>query len=341
MAVINEFDLKSPVDSIRAIKRFESHLARFHNVRYAFATNSATSGLYLSGLSLGLKRGDRIITSPISWPQTYLPFAYLGCDFIIVDYMKEYPVVNPSEVEVLLKKEPQAKAVLVPILFGLAEGVKEISIICRKHRVVFIVDASQAFFSLIDDKPISFYADMLIVSFSNFKDYGYGEGGAILTNSISIIDKLHLLTSHPIRIHSDVSDLAVMVANLEGFNFNFRMHPATAIHLDNLIKSKKIVVQNSISKKIPGVLEPPKGIKKCANKEYLLLDLNSAAEQIAKYDSSELIRLVYPTLFDLYAKYNGKVFYWLDNTFTISSANDIKFAFYWKENLALIHKAVA
>jgi|GEM_PF-5596457 len=337
MAMKTAVDIKSPIDSISFIRRFEKRLAKFQKAKYAFSTNSATSGLYLSALSLGLKAGDKIITSPISWPQTYLPFCFLGCEFLVVDYMKKYPIINPSELELVLKNHPDAKAVLIPILFGIADGVKEISAVCRCFNVPLLIDASQAFFSLISKKPLGAYGDIVVFSFSNFKDYGYGEGGAIVTNNADIFDRLHLLTSHPIRIHSDVNDLEQMIDNLDGFNFNFRMHPSTAIKIIEVMKNPFNNSINLHTNKLK-ILKSPNNLSKCSNKDYWIIDRKMNRDSIENINNANINYLIYPFLVDLFRKRNGKMFFWLDNQFRVTTLSDLTNARYWKENLILIQK---
>ena len=91
--LIDNKDIKSVVKVLRSdlitqgpiVKEFEKKLAKFCNAKFAVALNSATAGLHIACLALGLKKGDYLWTSPISFVASANCGIYCGAKIDFVD----------------------------------------------------------------------------------------------------------------------------------------------------------------------------------------------------------------------------------------------------------------
>ena len=87
---IDDSDIKSVVDVLKSdfltqgpkVKEFETEFAKYTGAKYAVSVSNATAGLHVSVLSVGLKKGDRVITTPISFAATANCIRYCGASLV-------------------------------------------------------------------------------------------------------------------------------------------------------------------------------------------------------------------------------------------------------------------
>ena len=153
---INESDINSVIKVLESpfitqgpvVKDFEDAIASKVNSKYAVATNSATSSLHLACLALGLKEGDIIWTSPITFVASANCGLYCGAKVDFVDIEPTTGLISIIELE---KKLQIANAnnnlpkILIPVhLCGTSCEMKEISNLSHKYGFKIIEDASHA-----------------------------------------------------------------------------------------------------------------------------------------------------------------------------------------------------
>jgi dTDP-4-amino-4,6-dideoxygalactose transaminase len=123
---ISEKDIESVVEVLRSdfvtqgpiIEKFEDKIAEYCNARYAYACNSGTSALHIACLSLGLKEGDIVWTSPISFVASSNCALYCNAevDFVDID-SKTYNMSSDSLEEKLIeaKKKGKLPKIVIPV----------------------------------------------------------------------------------------------------------------------------------------------------------------------------------------------------------------------------------
>ena len=195
----SDFLTQGPVVSI-----FEKELASFAKSKYAVAVNSATSALHIACLSLGLKKGDILWTSPISFVASSNCALYCGAD---VDFVDIDPKTYNMSVLELEKKLIKAKRlnklpkIVIPVhLAGQSCDMEAIHALSKKFDFKIIEDASHAIGGKYKGRNIGncTYSDITIFSFHPVKIITTGEGGAILTNDELLYGKSQQLRSHGI-----------------------------------------------------------------------------------------------------------------------------------------------
>jgi len=184
---------------------FEEKIANFCASKFAVSTNSATSALHISCMSLGLKKGDIAWTSPISFVASANSALYCGANIDFVDIDPDTYNMCPLELEKKLKniknKKNLPKIVIVVHMGGLSCDMKKIFKLSKKYNFKIIEDASHALGAKYFDDNVGScrYSDVSVFSFHPVKIITTGEGGMITTNNKKISNKCKLLRTHGIN----------------------------------------------------------------------------------------------------------------------------------------------
>jgi UDP-4-amino-4,6-dideoxy-N-acetyl-beta-L-altrosamine transaminase len=209
---ISEEDVQAVVNVLRSdcltqgnvVPAFEKAVTEYCGSKYGVAVNSATSALHIACLALGVKEGDYVWTSPITFVASANCALYCGAkvDFVDID-----PHTFNMSVQALEEKLNEAKLkgllpkVVIPVaLCGQScdmEGIFELS---RKFGFKIIEDASHAIGGKYKGQAVGscFYSDITIFSFHPVKIITTCEGGMAVTNNIELYGKLQRLRSHGI-----------------------------------------------------------------------------------------------------------------------------------------------
>lgn len=231
---------------------FEKELELFCNARFALASINATSALHLACLSIGIKKGDTVWTSPISFVASANCVIYCGgeIDFVDID-PKTYNISIDSLKEKLIeakKKNTLPKAIIPVHLSGQSCEMEEISNLSKQYGFKIIEDASHAIGGEYKGEPVGSckYSDITVFSFHPVKIITTCEGGACLTNDKVLYEKMYNLRSHGI-----VRNQKDMVNQSHGswyyeqryLGFNYRLNDLQAALGLNQIKRLKIFIK--------------------------------------------------------------------------------------------------
>ncbi len=195
-------EIEEVVDSLKSgwittgpkVQQFESDFAKFVGAKHAVAVNSATSGLHLAYLALGLKPGEEAITTPLTFISTVSMLCSLGVKPVLADIDPNTLNIDPGEIEKKITKKTRA---IVPVHFaGLPCDLDRIKTIARKHRLKVIEDAAHAAGTEYKGGKIGALSDATVFSFHPIKNMTTGEGGMITTNDDKLAEKLALLRFH-------------------------------------------------------------------------------------------------------------------------------------------------
>jgi len=176
------------------IKEFENAVAKYCGVKYAVAVSSGTAALHAAYAVAGIKAGDEVITTPLSFAATSNAIIYCGGVPVFVDIQEDTLNINPKEIEKKITKKTKA---ITPVDFaGQPCDYDEILKIAKKYKLLIIEDAAHALGSEYKGKRIGSFADMTILSFHPVKTITTGEGGMVLTNNKDFYDKLKIFRHH-------------------------------------------------------------------------------------------------------------------------------------------------
>ena len=209
---INQQDIDSVLDVLKSdfltqgpqVPAFESALIEHTGASYALAVNSATSALHIACLALGLGQGDWLWTSPVTFVASANCGLYCGAKVDFVDIDPDTYNMCPKRLEEKLikaKAEGKLPKVVVPVhLCGQPCDMAAIGKLAKEYGFKLIEDASHAIGGRYQDQPIGNceYSDITVFSFHPVKIVTTAEGGAALTNSKELADKMTLTRSHGI-----------------------------------------------------------------------------------------------------------------------------------------------
>ncbi len=197
--------LKSPyLTQGPLITKFEKEVAKAVTAKEAIAVNSATSGLHLGCLALGLSKGDYLWTTPTTFVASANCGLYCGAHVDFVDINPLTGLMCIKELSCKLERASKNNTlpkVIVPVhLAGASCDMKEIFNLSRKYDFHIIEDASHALGGEYQNKPVGSceFSDITVFSLHPVKIITSGEGGMITTNKENIAKKLKMLRSHGI-----------------------------------------------------------------------------------------------------------------------------------------------
>jgi len=176
------------------IKEFENAVAKYCGVKYAVAVSSGTAALHAAYAVAGIKAGDEVITTPLSFAATSNAIIYCGGKPVFADIQEDTLNINPKEIKKKITKK--TKTIASVDFAGHPCDYDEILKIAKKYKLLIIEDAAHALGSEYKGKKIGSFADMTILSFHPVKTITTGEGGMILTNNKYFYDKLQVFRNH-------------------------------------------------------------------------------------------------------------------------------------------------
>ncbi|WP_435189546.1 DegT/DnrJ/EryC1/StrS family aminotransferase [Pseudothioglobus sp. nBUS_23] len=173
----------------------EKALGDFTGAKYALSCSSGTDSLLLSMLSIDLKPGDEVITSPFTFISTAEAISRLNAKPVFVDIEKDTFNIDSNKIESAITSK--TKAIIPVSLFGQPADLNVIELIANKYNLKVIVDGAQSFGSTLNKITDSNLGDLSITSFFPAKPLGcYGDGGAIFTNNVDYFEKIKMLRVH-------------------------------------------------------------------------------------------------------------------------------------------------
>lgn len=207
---IDEDDIKSVVDVLKyknltqgdEIEKFEQAIAKYVGSKFAIAMSSWTAGLHLANMALGIKEGDKVITSPITFVATSNSVIYCGAEPVFSDIDSNTVNISPKKLEETIKNNSNIKAIIPVHYGGLPSDMESISLIAKKYNLSIIEDAAHALGAKYPDGSMvgsCNFSDMTGFSFHPVKSIAAGEGGMITTNNEDLYRKLLRIRSHGIN----------------------------------------------------------------------------------------------------------------------------------------------
>jgi perosamine synthetase len=171
------------------VDEFEKKYADLIGVRRALATASGTTALETALHVLGVDAGDEVIVSPYTFIATYNVVFNQKALPVFADTDPETFTMNPHKIE---EKITERTTAILPVhILGLPADMNRINAIARKHHLVVIEDACQAWLAEYEGKKCGTLGDLGCFSFQNSKHIPSGEGGAVTGNDDKIMDLCH------------------------------------------------------------------------------------------------------------------------------------------------------
>jgi dTDP-4-amino-4,6-dideoxygalactose transaminase len=176
------------------VAEFEKQFRDYRGAKHAVAVNSCTAALHLSLLVAGLKPGDEVITTPMTFCATVNAIIHAGLKPVLADIDPTTQNIDPDQVE--SKITPRTRAILPVHFAGRPCDMAALVQIANKHGLKIIEDCAHAAEATFDGRPVGTFGDFGCFSFYVTKNMTTGEGGMVLTGNDDYQSKLKVQALH-------------------------------------------------------------------------------------------------------------------------------------------------
>lgn len=239
---ITEEDIQAVVETLKSdyltqgpkIVEFEQAFAEYVGAKYAVAVNNATAGLHLAADALGVKPGDKVIVTPMTFAASANCVRYCGGEVVFCDIDPQTYLMDFRKLRELLASYPKETFKgIVPVDFaGYPHRMEEFRQLADEYGLWIIEDACHApggYF--IDSKGErqrcgnGKFADAAVFSFHPVKHIATGEGGMVTTNDKALYERLCLLRTHGITRNPELlhENHGGWYYEMQELGYNYRM----------------------------------------------------------------------------------------------------------------------
>ncbi|WP_291572599.1 UDP-4-amino-4,6-dideoxy-N-acetyl-beta-L-altrosamine transaminase [Clostridium sp. UBA4548] len=270
---IDEDDINSVVETLKSdylttgpnVAKFERVVANYVGAKYAVAVSNGTAALHMACHAAGIREGDEVIVSAITFAASANCVLYCGGTPVFADINPKTYNIDSDDIE--RKVTDRTKAIIAVDLTGQPVDMDRIVEIAEKYNLIVIEDGAHSLGSEYKSKKVGTQAHMTEFSFHPVKTITTGEGGVVVTNDVELYNKMILFRSHGIT-----RDLNLMTKN-EGpwyyeqldLGYNYRITDIQCAlgtnqmkKVDEFINRRKDIVKvyNSVFKNLDGVIIP-------------------------------------------------------------------------------------
>jgi dTDP-4-amino-4,6-dideoxygalactose transaminase len=176
------------------VAQFERDFAAYKGTKYAAALNSCTAALHLSILAAGLKPGDEVITTPMTFCATVNAVIHADAVPVLADIDPVTMNIDSKQIEKKITKKTRA---ILPVHFaGRPCDMDAIMDIARRHDLKVIEDCAHAIETEYKGRPAGTFGDFGCFSFYVTKNIVTGEGGMVVTRREEDIARIKVLGLH-------------------------------------------------------------------------------------------------------------------------------------------------
>lgn len=224
------------------INEAERMIAEKIGVPYAVALSSGTSSLHLAMKLVGIKPGDKVFCSDMTFAATVNPVVYEGGVPIFIDTEYDTWNMDPIALEKAFEIYPDVKVIVVAHLYGTPGKIDEIRAVADKHGAVIVEDAAESFGATYKGVQTGSFGDVGCISMNGNKIITGSSGGFLLTSDKEAADK--------VRKWSTQSRENAPWYQHEELGYNYRMSNVIAgvvrgqiPHLEEHIAQKKAIYE--------------------------------------------------------------------------------------------------
>ncbi len=199
---IEEAEIQEVVSSMQSgwlgtgpkVMRFENDFKTYKDASYAIAVNSCTAALHLSLLASGLRPGDEVITTPLTFCATVNAIIHSGATPVLADVNPVTMNLDPEEVK--RKITPKTRAIIPVHFAGRPCNMKALVNLALRHDLKIIEDCAHAIETEYKGKKAGTLGNFGCFSFYTTKNIVTGEGGMVLTQQAEDAARIKVLALH-------------------------------------------------------------------------------------------------------------------------------------------------
>ncbi|MBO5797280.1 MAG: aminotransferase class I/II-fold pyridoxal phosphate-dependent enzyme [Clostridia bacterium] len=159
---------------------FEAEMNAYLGSPYALCLNAGTAALHLAIKLAGVKPGDTVFCSDMTFAATVNPITYEGGVPVFIDSERDTWNMDPAALEKAFEAYPQTRVVMLVHLYGTPAKMEEILAICQAHNAVLIEDAAEALGATYNGQKCGTFGQYGILSFNGNKIITTSGGGMLL-----------------------------------------------------------------------------------------------------------------------------------------------------------------
>ena len=171
------------------LEELEQAVASYTGSPYAVALSSGTAALHLAVKLAGVRQGDRVFCSDMTFAATVNPVTYEGGVPIFIDSEYDTWNMDPAALGKAFDKYPNTKTVIVANLYGTPAKLDEIQDICNRYGAILIEDAAESLGATFRGRQTGTFGKYNIVSFNGNKIITTSGGGMLLTSQKEAAEK--------------------------------------------------------------------------------------------------------------------------------------------------------
>lgn len=172
-------------------KKCELELSKIIGCETVRLTASCTSALELAALAIDITEGDEVIVPSFTFVSSANAFVLRGAKLVFLDIHPETMCLDERLLEQAITS--RTKAIVLVHYAGLTENIEKVIALCKKHAIFLIEDAAQSIDSYYNNQHLGTFGDIGCISFHETKNIQCGEGGAILINNESLLEKIDII----------------------------------------------------------------------------------------------------------------------------------------------------
>ncbi len=281
--------------------------------KYAVALSCGTAALHLAVKLAGVKPGDSVFCTDMTFAASVNPLRYEGANPIFIDTEYDTWNMDPIALEKAFEQYPDTKVIVVVNLYGTPAKYDEICAIARKHSAIIVEDAAESFGATYKGRQTGTFGTYNVISFNGNKIITGSSGGMLLTDDME--------AAHKARKWSTQSRENAPWYQHEELGYNYRMSNVIAgvvrgqmPYLEEHIAQKKAIYERykegfkdlpvTMNPYIPEIMEPNFWLS-C-----LLIDEDAMCKQIRNdvgaYYESEPGKSCPTEILEKLAKYNAE-----------------------------------
>ncbi|MBP3620751.1 MAG: aminotransferase class I/II-fold pyridoxal phosphate-dependent enzyme, partial [Lachnospiraceae bacterium] len=222
------------------LNQLEQQVADYVGCGYTVALSAGTAALHLAVKLAGVRPGDRVFCSDMTFAATVNPVSYEKAEQVFIDVERDTWNMDPVALRRAFEKYPDTKVVMVVNLYGIPAKLDEIRAICDEYGAILIEDAAESMGATYKGKQTATFGKYNVISFNGNKIITTSGGGMLITDSKEDADKARFWSTQarenfPWYQHEEVG-------------YNYRMSNILAgigrgqmLHLDEHIAKKKAI----------------------------------------------------------------------------------------------------
>ncbi|MBM3752099.1 MAG: UDP-4-amino-4,6-dideoxy-N-acetyl-beta-L-altrosamine transaminase [Acidimicrobiia bacterium] len=205
-----------------AVERFERAFASFVGAKHAVAVSNGTAALHVAAAAAGVRAGDRVVTTPLTFVASANCARYQGATPVFADVHRDTLTIDPAQVDDACRAG--ARAIVTVDYAGLPSDLDDLLAICQARGAVLIEDAAHAVGATYRGRTVGSVAHLTTFSLHPVKQMTTGEGGVITTNDDAMATAMRRFRNHGITLTAAEREKRHAWAyDVEDLGYNYRL----------------------------------------------------------------------------------------------------------------------